>query len=126
MTGFILYCMLPLLGVGGLGWLWLKMEQAKVPDPPYGGLLVVFATYGALLLIVVTGIFRLPWSGMHTVGLLGLVFVMTWLLPLLGHWLVRNRSASAYHRATQLLSAVYLLVVVFGLLLLWVVESSRN
>jgi hypothetical protein len=92
---------LPVLGLGGFLWLRRQMARQAVPDPPTLSLFVVFASYGILLEIAITVFGRIPWSGMHSLGVFCSVVLLAWLLPLGGFLLRKFDSLSVYHRCTH-------------------------
>ena len=105
-----LFLGLPVLGVWMFARLCDRMAAEDVPSRPVASLFVVFAAYGAVLLFAVSSAFRV-WSGMHSVAMVGLLFVgVPWLL-VQGVALHRQRALSPYHRAAAALSLGFPLIL---------------
>src|SRR5678809_1819017 len=102
MTYTVLFLGTPVVGVllyFVLVWLMLTRQ---VPSPPIVELFFVFAAYGAVLLFLISEHFG-EWSGMHSIGAVGLVLVGLPLLVVLGVLSCRRWSVSAFHRMTAVL-----------------------
>jgi len=115
---------LPVVGLGWFLWLRARMRQLGVPAPPVLPLFLAFVSYGTLLEFVVTFLGQLPWSGMHELGALGSVVLLSWALPFYGFTLRDADATSGYHRLTSRLlrwypAALVLLALGFVVLMAW-------
>jgi len=98
------------LGIWLFASLCEQMSAKGVPSRPVAPLFVVFAAYGMVLLFAVSSAFGV-WSAMHSVALVGLLFVgVPWLL-VQGLTLYRRRTLSPYHLTAVVLSLGFPLVL---------------
>jgi hypothetical protein len=111
-----LFLGLPVLGVWLFARLCKQMAADDVPSRPVIALFFVFAAYGAVLLFAVSSALGV-WSGMHSITMVGLVFVGVPWLVVQGISLYPRRSLSPYHEAAAALSLGFPLVLgaLFGL-----------
>lgn len=114
----LIHVVVPLFGVGFFLLLRQRMLLADIEEPPVKLLFILFATYGALIVLILTALFWY-WSGMATVGLAYLIFVAPILTLGLAVALYRRRRLSTYHAAVFWLSLGY----VPCLILLYVARS---
>jgi ACR3 family arsenite efflux pump ArsB len=110
----VLFFGLPLLGLGAFLSVRRKMLAANVQIPSVRAVLLVFAAYGALLLIAVAAAFDV-WSGMHSLGLAVLLFVGIPMLLWQGIRLFRMERVGG-GRNVQLRQVVAALSVAFPLI----------
>ena len=87
-------------------WLRNRMLDEDVEQPPVVPLFILFATYGGWLLIVLTMLFWY-WSGMALLGLMYLVFVAPFVMPVLAVMMYRQRRLSRYHLGSFIASGIY-------------------
>ena len=114
MTYAVLFFGLPLLGLGAFLWIRRRMLAANVQTPSVRAVFLVFAAYGALLLIAVAAAFDV-WSGMHSLGLAALLFAGIPMLLWQGIRLFRSDSTDGSGNA-QLRRVVAALSVAFPLI----------
>lgn len=88
----LLFTGLPVLGIGAFLLVRRRMLAATVQTPSVMAVFLVFAAYGALLMISVAAAFDV-WSGMHSLGLGALLFVGIPILLWQGIRLFRARPA---------------------------------
>jgi hypothetical protein len=106
-TRFILiHLVLPLAGVGLFLQLRRKMLVTEVEEPPILPLLILFATYGGLIVAILTALFWY-WSGMATLGLAYLLLVAPVVTLALAIMFYRRRRLSSFHAATFWLGLAY-------------------
>jgi hypothetical protein len=96
----------PVAGV----WLFLRLRRrmlnAEIEEAPVIPLFILFATYGGLIIALLTALFCC-WSGMATLGLAYLLLVAPVVMPALAIVFYRRRRLSSYHAAVFWLSAGY-------------------
>lgn len=102
----LIHLAVPLAGVGLFLHLRRKMLLAKVEEPPVLLLFILFATYGGLIVAILTALFWY-WSGMATLGLVYLLLLAPIVTLALAVVLYRRRHLSGYHAAAFWLSAGY-------------------
>ena len=90
----------------------------SIEEPPIIALFILFATYGALIVLILTALFWY-WSGMATLGLAYLILLAPLLTLGLAVAFYRRRRLSGYHAAAFWLSLGY----VPCLLLLYVADT---
>jgi hypothetical protein len=103
-----------LVPAAGLQWfLWLRedMRQEEVERPPVIPFFIIFATYGGLLLVVLTTLLW-RWLGMASLGLAYLLFLAPVVMLVLAWRLYPQRGLSRFHRAAFIASASYVGVLV--------------
>jgi hypothetical protein len=102
-----IYLIVPLSGVGIYLLLVRKMFGHKIPNPPIVEWFVIFAIYGAIILITLTSLFWV-WSGAATLGTLFLVFIAPILMAAIGYRIRKRKGLSKYHKWAYSLSLIYL------------------
>ena len=101
----------PLVGVGIFLRLRERMRDQQIERPPIVALFIIFATYGGLLMVILTVLFW-RWSGMASLGVFYLVLVAPVAMIVLAIMLYRERRLSPYHLGSFIASGVYPCVVV--------------
>ena len=96
----------PLAGLKVFLSLRERMLERQIERPPVVPLFIIFATYGGLLVVVLTVLF-LRWSGMASLGVFYLVLVAP-----IAMMLFRQRRLSPYHFGSFIASGIYPCVVV--------------
>ncbi len=116
-----IYLVVPVLGVAAYLFLCLRMRLEQIPRPPFGQLIILFATYGGVLLVILTSAFG-GWSGMASLGTFYLLLGAPFVLFFLAAQLRPLRLLSRYHCVAFYASAAYvgvwLMSVVFYFLYL--------
>src|SRR5712671_5289886 len=90
------------LVVPGAGALWYsaivrRMRDREIKDPPVISLFIIFATWGGLLVLVLTTFFWY-WSGMATLGLAYLIFLAPMVMVVIAVRMYLNRKLSHFHK----------------------------
>lgn len=96
----------PVVGVALFLQLRRRMRDEEIEEPPIIPLFILFATYGGLIIALLTALFCC-WSGMATLGLAYLLLVAPIVTLALAVALYRRRRLSRYHAAAFWLSAGY-------------------
>lgn len=109
-TFLIIHSLIPAIGLVVFLFLAKRMTQADLPGGLVLELFLLFATYGGLLLVVLTSLFW-QWSGMPLLGVLYLVFVAPLIMAYIIYREYRNRTASTYHKWIALSSGIYLIIM---------------
>lgn len=102
----LIHLIVPLAGVGLFLRLRRKMLLAKIEEPPVVLLFILFATYGGMIVAILTALFW-HWSGMATLGLAYLLLAAPIVTLALAIPLYRRRRLSGYHAAAFWMSAGY-------------------
>ena len=102
----LIHLVVPLAGVGLFLHLRRKMLDARIEEPPIILLFILFATYGGMIVAILTALFWY-WSGMATLGLAYLLLAAPIVTLALAIALYRRRRLSGYHAAAFWLSAGY-------------------
>ena len=97
-----------------------QMLEKQIERPPVVPLFIIFATYGGLLMIVLTILFW-RWSGMASLGFFYLVLVAPITMTVLAVLLYRQRRLSSYHLGSFIASGVYPCLIVPAVVLYSVV-----
>jgi hypothetical protein len=120
-----IHFVVPALGVLAYLLLRRKMRHANIPSPPNGPYFVLFSVYGAWLVVVLASIFGM-WSGMASIGTLGLILVAPFALLGVGMTLHDQRLLSVYHWRAYVACAVYVLFVIAMFAIIGVAESLKD
>jgi len=113
MVRFILiHLVVPLAGVGLFLILRRRMLDARIEEPPVVLFFILFATYGALLVLILTALFW-KWSGMATLGVAYLILAAPILTLGQAVALYRRRGISSYHTAAFWMSLSYVPCLLF-------------
>jgi hypothetical protein len=73
------------------------MRDGEIEDPPVVSLFIIFATWGSLLVLVLTRFFWY-WSGIATLGLAYLVFLAPIVMAVIAVRTYLDRKLSHFHR----------------------------
>jgi FtsH-binding integral membrane protein len=115
--GLTIHLIIPLAGLICFIWLTRKMKKENVVNPPTLALFFVFATYGGLLLVLLTTLF-LGWSGLASLGTLYLLVGAPVFMGSIAYDQRKNRDNSKYHDWTYRAGLYYLVVPFFGFIIL--------
>ena len=107
----LIYLVVPAAGLQWFLWLCDDMREEKIEHPPVVPLFIIFATYGGLLLVILTAFFWY-WSGMASLGLAYLLFLAPIIMLILAWQLYPERKASRFHRAAFVASVAYIGIVI--------------
>jgi hypothetical protein len=115
-----LHLILPLTGL--LCFLRLKKQLKKenIPNAPTTELFLIFATYGGLLLVVLTTLFW-QWSGVASLGTFYLILAAPIVMGIIAYRHRQTKSISKYHYWTHISGLLYFVIapVIFGILFLF-------
>lgn len=101
-----IHLIVPGLGVALYLNLVRKMLDREVREPPVVSLLIIFATWGTLLVLVLTAFFWY-WSGMATLGFAYLFLLAPIVMGFIAVRTSLNLDLSKFHRGTFVASASY-------------------
>ena len=118
-AGLAVTFLTPMLGVVAYLFLCHRMLRSRIEMPPLFSYFILFAIYGAWLVVVLTALFWV-WSGMASLGLVSLLLFAPLVTLVLALLLRKRRHLSAYHRVACILSTLYT-VAIPGLVLSWIV-----
>jgi hypothetical protein len=96
------------------------MLNRDIKSPPVFSLFLIFATWGSLLVLILTRFFWY-WSGMATVGLAYLILLAPIMMSVLAVRSYLQRNLSRFHRGALAASASYVPVIAIVVLssILW-------
>lgn len=86
------------------------MLDGQIKDPPVISFFIIFATWGSLLVLVLTSFFWY-WSGMATLGLAYLVFLAPIVMGVIAVFAYRKRQSSRFHRSAFIASVSYIAII---------------
>lgn len=117
------YLIIPLIGL--LFFLKLKkqidklMESNSLQNPPTIELFIIFATYGGLLIVALTVLFGLFWSGMASLSTGYLILLAPIVMGSIAFKHRNTRTFSKYHNWTFIAGLSYFIIapITFGVLL---------
>lgn len=117
-TATCIYFLIPIIGLLYFIHLRDKMVKAQVTNPPVIELLLVFAIYGVLLIIILTAFFW-EWSAPASLGVIFIVFIAPILMAFISVRLQTNKGLSKYHLAIQNAALYYFLIFPVSLFILF-------
>jgi len=109
--GLLINLIVLLLGVIAYAYLVIQMRRKYIEQKPLLSLMIVFATYGCLLLLMLSSYFW-SWSGLSSLGTFYLIFFAPILMFIIAFKYRKKRTLSIYHQITFLLSIIYLTVLI--------------
>jgi hypothetical protein len=117
-AGLAVNLLVPLLGVMAYVLLCGKMLRLGIEMPPVISWFVLFAVYGAWLIVVLTGFFW-EWSGMASLGVFFLLLGAPFLTLGIALILRKRWAISIFHRTAFVMSAFYTCLMPV-LLIVWI------
>ncbi len=112
-----IHLLIPLMGFIYFLSIKKRMKNENVVDAPTVELFIIFATYGGLILVLLTNIFWL-WSGLASLGTFYLIlfapFVMIWI----AYQQRKIKMNSKYHNWTYLSALFYFAIAPIAFLVL--------
>lgn len=105
-TAILIHLIIPGAGLFIYWILYKKIEKEQIYNPPIKELFLIFATYGGLLLVLLTSLFWM-WSGAASLGVFYLVLVAPILMAIIAIRTKNNRNISRYHRWAFTASVLY-------------------
>lgn len=117
----IIHLAIPLTGLLSFRRIVRKMKSQDVTDPPTIDLFLVFATYGALLLLVLTILFW-KWSGMTSLGAFYLILGAPVVMGIIAIRNYKKKEFSTYHLWTYKAGLLYYAIATATIVLLLILE----
>ncbi len=106
----LIHIAVPAAGLYVYLWLRHRMQEEQIEEPPNLAMFIVFATYGGLLITILTSLFWY-WSGMALLGSMYLLFPAPMIMTGLAVWLYPMRKLTPYHYGLFFASAGYPLLL---------------
>lgn len=110
-----IYLLFPLTGLLLFWKIKRKMIVEQIVSPPVWETFIVFATYGALLLVVLTSLFW-QWSGMASLGTFYLILGAPVAMGIIAYNQDKKKKISKYHEWVFRLSLLYFAIAPLVLL----------
>ncbi len=95
LIALIIHLLVPIIGLGLFLRLRNKMTREEITNPPTVELLVIFATYGGLLIVTLTSLFW-KWSGLASLGTFYLIIGAPIIMGLIAYRNYKRRYESRY------------------------------
>jgi hypothetical protein len=105
----IIHLIIPIFGLIIFLKLAAKMKSEMI-YPPILEFFIIFATYGGLLLVMLTSIFW-KWSGLASLGTFYLILAAPILLSFIAYQQFKKRRISKYHDWAFKICALYFVIV---------------
>jgi len=117
-TDITIYILVPFLGLLCYLYLVKRIYDQKINKPPTFSLFLLLATYGGLLLVVLTTLFS-RWSALASLGSLYLILIAPFVKVVLAYRMHNDRAITIYHRWVYYSCLLYFLIapLVFGVLI---------
>lgn len=96
----------PVLGIILYFMLLKRMKREGVEHRPVWSLFILFATYGAILTIVLTAVFW-RWSGILSLLIIYLILFAPLIIGLIAYRNYNRRMLSVYHKYTFIAAVAY-------------------
>lgn len=105
-----IHLIIPLLGLTAFYFLTRQIRLDGIIDPTLIiSLFLLFATYGGLLLVALTGLFWF-WSGMASLGMFYLILGAPFVMSTISFLNFKGRDKSVYHRWTYRFGLLYFVI----------------
>jgi hypothetical protein len=105
----IIHLIIPIVGL----FMFLKLAtkmKSEIIHPPILEFFIIFATYGGLILVILTSIFW-KWSGLASLGTFYLILAAPILLGIISYQQFKKRRISKFHYLAFQISALYFIIV---------------
>lgn len=120
-----IHLFLPLIGLFYFIRLRAKMKKEEIQNAPIIELFIIFATYGGLLLVILTTLLW-KWSGMASLGSFYLILGAPIAMGIIAYRHRKSKKDSKYHKWTYLSGILYFIITPLVILILWfVIEYLR-
>ena len=118
-SALTIHLVIPLTGLLLFLRLKKKMKSENIINAPTSELLIIFSTYGGLILVALTTLFW-QWSGMASIGTYYLIFAAPIVMGIIAFRFRQTKTNSKYHNWTYLSGLLYFLIAptTFGILFL--------
>jgi hypothetical protein len=120
---FTIHVIIPLVGL--LSFLQLKnqMKRENIQNAPATELFIIFATYGGLLLVVLTALFW-QWSGMASLGLLYLILGAPIAMGFIAYIQRDQKIISRFHNWAYNAGLLYFIIAPITFFVLFLVRKN--
>lgn len=118
----IIHLLVPAIGIGLYLWLLSKMSDENITNPLIIELFIVFATYGGLLIVILTSLFW-EWSGLASLGTFYLIIGGPIAMGLIAYLNYKRRKESKYHKWTFLSGLLYFIVAPLSFAILFLIDK---
>lgn len=115
-----IHLLLPLIGLFYFIRLRARIKKEKIKKAPILELLIIFTTYGGVLLVTLTALFW-KWSGMASIGTFYLILVAPIVMGIISYRHRKTKVNSYYHKWTYLSGILYFAVAPVTFLFLYLV-----
>jgi len=117
--GLTIYLIIPLSGLFGFLLLRIRMKKENVQNRPDIELFIIFATYGGLILVVLTELFW-SWSGMASLGTFYLLSGAPIVMGIIAYRHRHTKNTSKYHLCTYILGLSYCILSIIAYVIILV------
>lgn len=118
----IIHLIIPIVGL----FMFLKLAtkmKSEIIHPPILEFFIIFATYGGLILVILTSIFW-KWSGLASLGTFYLILAAPILLGIISYQQFKKRRISKFHYLAFQISALYFIIVPLIGLMIYLTEPK--
>lgn len=122
LTAIILFLVIPAFGVAFFLNIYIDMKARKVVRAPVPDLFLVFATYGGLVILILTALIG-EWSGLASLGTVYLGFGAPIVMGCIMYRQKKNLSVSQYHLWTFRVALLYFVVAPSLFIFLFLAEE---
>ena len=116
-----IHFVIPFIGLLFFLKLERQMRRENIQNRPTIELFIIFATYGGLVLVILTDLFWY-WSGMASLGVFYLILAAPIVMGVIAYRNRHTKTISKYHKWTYLLGLAYTIIMpilTIMLFLLW-------
>ncbi len=108
-TAIIIHLLIPIIGLLTYILLIRKIKKEIISNPPIIDFFLIFATYGVLLLVMLTTVFW-EWSGIASLGTFYLIIGGPIVMGIIAYRNYRNKGLSKYHMLAYKAGLFYFLI----------------
>jgi len=120
-TAIIIHLLVPIVGLLSYILLIRKIKIEKINNPPNIDFFLIFATYGGLLLVILTTAFW-EWSGMASLGTFYLIIGGPIVMGIIAYRNYRKKGLSKYHILAYKSGLFYFFITPLTLVILMYID----
>ncbi len=119
----MIHLIIPILGLFYFLRLKNQMKNENIENPPVKELFLIFATYGGLLLVLLTTLLW-KWSGLASLGIFYLIFGAPIVMGIISNKYKHSRMISKYHNCVFITGISYFAIAPITFFILFLVSKN--
>lgn len=127
-TFIVIHLVVPAIGVVAFIAFCHQMAKAKIQNPPYFQMFILFFNFGGILLILLTSLFWM-WSGMASLGFFYLALGSPITAGVAAFSLRKQQKLSKFHKGVFIVNVCYAVLMITATLvwlIVWIFNSGSQ